>query len=39
VVALLVRFPELLAVVEAWPGMTERERNNVLRSAMTTPPR
>ena len=33
VAALLVRFPELLALVEAWPGMTEQERNAVLRQA------
>ena len=32
---LLTQFPELLALVEAWPGMTERERNAVLRAAMT----
>ena len=31
---LLTQFPELLALVEAWPGMTERERNAVLRVAM-----
>lgn len=30
---LLVGFPELLALVQAWPGMTERERNAVLRVA------
>lgn len=32
---LLTQFPELLTLVEAWPGMTERERNAVLRAAMT----
>lgn len=39
VVASLVRFTELLALVEAWPEMTERERNKMLRSAGTKPAR
>ena len=34
VVDLLTQFPELLALVEAWQAMTERERNAALRAAM-----
>ncbi len=32
VAGLLVKFPEVLALVEAWSGMSERERNAVLKA-------